>query len=213
MPEKLRKAALDAVSAYYGTIPGVDITIHEAMTALNEALTPAPVAAPSAPAQEDGRAVPPGTERAFAEWLNDRRDRPVAEVFHDIVIHYREALAAPAPAAPSLEQGEAQRLDPNEADPIVLWTEIARLRADGFGDHEAMELVAAYLDALEATLPDQQAAGPGEQQDTSKLNAIGQLVQRLAEQSPQLWCLIGPDGRCWLGPDPLALAAQAGAPA
>ena len=41
------------------------------------------------------------------------------------------------------------------------------------------------------------------------LSAIGKLVQRLAESQPQQWCLIGPDGRCWLGPDPLALATQA----
>ena len=44
------------------------------------------------------------------------------------------------------------------------------------------------------------------------LNAIGQLVQRLAESQPQQWCLIGPDGRCWLGPDPLALAALSAPP-
>jgi hypothetical protein len=45
--------------------------------------------------------------------------------------------------------------------------------------------------------------------ETPNLNAIGQLVQRLAEQSPQQWCLIAPSGLCWIGPDPLALAAQA----
>jgi hypothetical protein len=48
-----------------------------------------------------------------------------------------------------------------------------------------------------------------ERREEERLNAIGQLVQRLAEQNPPHWCLISATGRCWVGPDPLALVIQA----
>jgi hypothetical protein len=41
------------------------------------------------------------------------------------------------------------------------------------------------------------------------LNTLGKLVERMAESQPQQWCLISPTGMCYLGPDPLVLAAQA----
>ena len=42
-------------------------------------------------------------------------------------------------------------------------------------------------------------------------STIEKLVQRLSESQPQQWCLIAPDGKCYLGPDPLVLGAQASA--
>lgn len=43
----------------------------------------------------------------------------------------------------------------------------------------------------------------------TNLSALGQLVAKLSESQPQLWCLIGPDGKCYIGADPIVLAAQA----
>lgn len=46
------------------------------------------------PAQQEARQA-----REFAEWLNAYRDRPVAEVFHEIVQRYQQAAPAAVPDA------------------------------------------------------------------------------------------------------------------
>ena len=45
------------------------------------------------------------TERSFSEWLNERRGLIVAEVFHDIIGKYKEAIST-APVAPKAEQAD-----------------------------------------------------------------------------------------------------------
>jgi hypothetical protein len=40
-------------------------------------------------------------------------------------------------------------------------------------------------------------------------SALQKLVQRLSEQTPKHYCLIAPDGKCYIGPEPMVLAAHA----
>lgn len=127
-------ALQDVVDRCYGEFCGRDY-MH---LPLDEALRAAMAArAPAEPLSDERIA----SAEDFSDWLNARRDLPVAEVFHDVMAAYRAALGieaavrAQAPTDGEVKPEFAKFVDTPQKRFLYDWG-----RRDGFGDGYAKAL-------------------------------------------------------------------------